>query len=96
MILVDVDGVDGSSGGWLDMDDVVDMAGVVAEVVAEVFVVGKSSSTYLTLELRFLRASFGLDLDVVFAVGFYFSLTLISSVSAMFFPLWLFQKCRRF
>ena len=70
MTLVEVDGVDGNGSGcgWLDNEDVVVVAGVVA--VAEVFVVGEGSPKYLTLELRFLRASFVLDLVVVFSVGF--------------------------
>ena len=70
MTLVDVDGVNGSSCGCLDIEDVVVVAGVVAEVVAEVFVVGEGSPKYLTLELHFLRASLGLDLVVIFSVGF--------------------------
>ena len=70
MTLVEVDGVDGNGSGcgWLDNEDVVVVAGVVA--VAEVFVVGEGSPKYLTLGLRFLRASFVLDLVVVFFVGF--------------------------
>ncbi len=67
--VVDVDGVDGSGCGRLDIEDVV----VVAGVVAEVFVVGEGSPKYLTLEQRFLRASFGLDLVVIFSVGFDFT-----------------------
>ena len=72
MTLVEVDGVDGNGSGcgWVDNEDVVVVAGVVAVVVAEVFVVGEGSPKYLTLELRFLRASFVLDLVVVFSVGF--------------------------
>ncbi len=53
--LVDVVGVVGSGGGWFDVADVV----MVEELVAEVVVVGTGSSTYLTLEPRFLRTSFG-------------------------------------
>ena len=62
MTLVEVDGVDGSGCGWFDNEDVVVVAGVVAEVVAEVFVVGKGSPKYLTLETFLesqLRSRFG-------------------------------------
>ena len=43
MTLVEVDGVDGSGCGWLDNEDVVVVAGVVAVGVVEVFVVGEGS-----------------------------------------------------
>ncbi len=47
--VVGVVGVIGSGGGWFDVADVV----MVAELVAEVVVVGTGSPTYLTLEPRF-------------------------------------------
>ncbi len=53
MTLVDVDGVDGSGCGWLDIEDVV----VVAGVVAEVFVVGYCFSPYIGFGHSILQVS---------------------------------------